>query len=176
MPTPEVRRPTSEVPPPTPEVPRPTSVVRRPTPDVQTGAATPPKVTTPATQMDRPVTATIPAAPAGGVNTVPTGADKPEASPAVSGRGAVVSPFEPEPNRTLPVLLKDPVPRITAILVSNERRFATVNEGQILGIGDVIGKRIVVAIDDRAVVLREPSGVQIRVGLGGRILGVEAGR
>ena len=76
----------------------------------------------------------------------------------------------------MPALLKDPVPRVTAILVSNERRFATVNEGQIVGIGAVIGKRIVVAIDDRAVVLREPSGVQIRVGLGGRILGIEAGR
>jgi hypothetical protein len=76
----------------------------------------------------------------------------------------------------LPVLLKDPLPRVTAILVSNDRRFATINEGKIVGVGDVIGPRIVLAIDDQAVVLREPSGVQIRVGLGGRILGIERRR
>jgi hypothetical protein len=40
----------------------------------------------------------------------------------------------------------------------------------------VIGKRTVAAIDERAVVLREPSGVQIRVGLGGRVLRIERGR
>ena len=124
-------------------------------------------------QIDRPVSLPapgIPAAPAAGVDTMPARTDKPPASPAVSG---------PPPAGfvgAMPSVLKDPVPRVTAILVSNERRFATVNDGQIVGIGDVIGKRIVVAIDDQAVVLREPSGVQIRVGLGGRILGIERGR
>jgi hypothetical protein len=33
-----------------------------------------------------------------------------------------------------------------------------------------------VAIDEKAVVLREPSGVQVRVGLGGRVLDVERDR
>jgi hypothetical protein len=42
-----------------------------------------------------------------------------------------------------------------------------------VSVGETIGKRLVVAIDDRSVVLREPSGVQIRVGLGGRLLGIE---
>ena len=123
---------------------------------------------------------------------MPIRTDKPEASPAAFGRASVAVPAEPDLKRpvlggvgvgpgpgmkqAVPALLKDPVPRVTAILVSNERRFATVNQGQIIGIGDVIGQRIVVGIDDRAVVLREPSGVQIRVGLGGRILGIEAGR
>jgi len=97
------------------------------------------------------------------VNPLPTSADKPQASNAELT----------EISRPLPPLLKDAVPRVTAILVANDRRFATVNDGQIIGIGDVLGRRIVVAIDDRAVVLREPSGVQIRVGLGGRVLGVE---
>jgi hypothetical protein len=34
---------------------------------------------------------------------------------------------------------------------------------------------VVVAIDDRTVLLREPSGVQIRVALGGRVVAVERG-
>ena len=100
---------------------------------------------------------------------MPARTDKPPASPTVSGPPAGLV-------AAMPGLLKDPVPRVTAILVSNDRRFATVNDGQIVGIGDVIGRRIVLAIDDQAVVLREPSGVQIRVGLGGRILGIERGR
>jgi hypothetical protein len=34
----------------------------------------------------------------------------------------------------------------------------------------------VVAIDEKAVVLREPSGARVRVGLGGRVLDVERDR
>jgi len=73
-------------------------------------------------------------------------------------------------------LLADPMPRVTAILVSHDRRFATVNDGQIVGVGDAVGRRLVVAIDERSLILREPSGVQIRVGLGGRFLGVTRDR
>lgn len=72
-----------------------------------------------------------------------------------------------------PELLKDPLPRLTAILISSDRRMATIDEGRMVLVGETIGKRVVVAIDDRSIVLREPSGVQIRVGLGGRMLGVE---
>jgi hypothetical protein len=68
--------------------------------------------------------------------------------------------------------LKDPLPRVTTILVSSDRRFATIENGQIVGIGDVLGRRTVVAIDERTVVFQEPSGVQIRVGLGGRLVAV----
>jgi hypothetical protein len=76
----------------------------------------------------------------------------------------------------MPERLKDPVPRVTAILMSADRRLATIgDEGQIIGVGDTIGRRVVVGIDDRTVLLREPSGVQIRVGLGGRVVGVERG-
>jgi hypothetical protein len=77
------------------------------------------------------------------------------------------------PSGPMPELLKDPVPRVTAILVSSDRHMATIDDGRIISVGEVLGKRVVVAIDERAVVLKEPSGVQIRVGLGGRILGVE---
>ena len=75
----------------------------------------------------------------------------------------------------LPALLKDPLPRVTAILVSPDRRFATVNGGRIIGIGDALGRRVVVGIDERAILLREPSGVEVRVGLGGRLLGAVRG-
>ena len=64
---------------------------------------------------------------------------------------------------------------MTAILVSNDRRFATVGSGQIIGIGDRLGRRVVVGIDERTLVLREPSGVHVRVGLGGRLLGAVRG-
>ena len=73
----------------------------------------------------------------------------------------------------MPPLIKDAVPKVTAILVSRDRRFATVDGGQIIGIGDLLGRRTVVGMDERSVVLQEPSGVQIRIGLGGRLLGVE---
>ena len=74
----------------------------------------------------------------------------------------------------MPALLKDPVPRVTAILVSADRRLATIgDEGQIIDVGATVGRRVVVAIDDQTVLFREPSGVQIRVGLGGRVVGVE---
>jgi hypothetical protein len=69
--------------------------------------------------------------------------------------------------------LKDPLPRVTGILVGSDRRYATVEGGHIVRVGDTLGRRTVVAIDDRTVLLREPSGVQIRVGLGGRVIGVE---
>ena len=62
---------------------------------------------------------------------------------------------------------------MTAILVSRERRYATIEGGQIVGIGDLLGRRTVVGMDERSVVLQEPSGVQIRVGLGGRLLAVD---
>jgi hypothetical protein len=76
-------------------------------------------------------------------------------------------------NAPLPALLKDAVPRVTAILVSRDRRFATVEGGLIVGVGDLVGRRTVVSMDERSVLLQEPSGVLIRIGLGGRLLGVE---
>ena len=69
--------------------------------------------------------------------------------------------------------LKDPVPRVTAILVSSDRRLAAIDEGHLISPGEMVGRRVVVSIDQRSVLFREPSGVQIRVGLGGRVLGIE---
>ena len=69
-----------------------------------------------------------------------------------------------------PALLKDPLPRITAILVSNDRRYAAIDGGKVVGIGDAIGRRVVVRIDERTLTLREPSGGRVQVGLGGRLV------
>ena len=99
------------------------------------------------------------AAPA--LNSPALSADKPETRPAAR------TPLGP-----LPPLLKDPVPKVTAILVSRDRRFATV-DGQIVGPGDLVGRRTVVAVDERSVVFAEPSGMLIRMGLGGRLIGTE---
>jgi hypothetical protein len=97
------------------------------------------------------------------------GADKPVAT--LPANAAPARPARPAPE---PELLKDPVPRITAILISADRRLAAVGDaGQIVGVGDTLGRRVVVEIDDKTVLFREPSGVQIRVGLGGRVVSVE---
>lgn len=117
-----------------------------------------PRPSAPAPRAADPAPRASDVAPPGGsgLNTPAVPADKPEAAR----------------NRPLPALLKDPLPRVTTILVSSDRRFATIDNGRIIGIGDVLGRRVVVAIDERTVVLREPSGVQIRVGLGGRLVAV----
>ena len=73
----------------------------------------------------------------------------------------------------VPDLLKDPVPHVTGILVASDRRMATLDNGRIVTVGDVLGKRVVVDIEERAVVLREPSGVRIRVAVGGKIVGID---
>jgi hypothetical protein len=103
----------------------------------------------------------------GTLSSSPHRADKPVATSPAS------NPARRE-DTPMPELLKDPVPRVTAILVSADRRLATVgDQGQIIGVGDTVGQRTVVAIDDKTVLLREPSGVRIRVALGGRVVGVE---
>lgn len=136
---------------PPPPAPAPVNVEPRPSnparPELRTSEAPPPPAPKPEVLASRA---------SSGLNTPAVPADKPEAAR----------------NRPLPALLKDPLPRVMTILVSSDRRFATIDSGQIIGIGDVLGRRIVVAIDERTVVLREPSGVQIRVGLGGRVVAV----
>jgi hypothetical protein len=83
------------------------------------------------------------------------------------------TPDAARPARNPPARLADPLPNVSAILLESNRRLATVAGGQIVGVGDMLGRRQVVAIDQRSVLLREPSGVQIRVGFGGRLIGVE---
>ena len=69
--------------------------------------------------------------------------------------------------------LPDPLPRVTTILVSQERRLAMLEGGRVVSVGDTIGLRVVASIEPRLVVLKEPSGVRVRIGLGGRLVGVD---
>jgi predicted amidohydrolase len=59
------------------------------------------------------------------------------------------------------------MPRVDSILIDQERRLAII-DGAIVTIGDVVGPRVVEQIDRNGVVLREPSGLSVRVGLRGK--------
>jgi hypothetical protein len=58
---------------------------------------------------------------------------------------------------------------VDSILIDQDRRLAIV-DGTIVMIGDAVGPRVVVQIDRDGVVLREPSGVSVRLTLRTRIL------
>ena len=137
-------------------------------------ATVPPATAPPATVTPAPPSTAAPAPPAAASPTLPglpaplEPRWSPQGASAPQGRA---TPVRPPP----PVRLTDPLPRVTAILVSNDRRFATVNAGRVVGVGDTIGRRVVVRIDERALTLREPSGLEIRVGLGGRLLNAPRG-
>ena len=101
--------------------------------------------------------------------------------PTAAATGATPAPAATRPPRPTALRpeaepLTDPLPRVTTILVSQERRFAVLEGGRVVSVGDTIGRRVVTSIEPRAVVLKEPSGVQIRVGLGGRLAGVDKSR
>ena len=57
-----------------------------------------------------------------------------------------------------------PVAEVDSILIDQERRLAII-DGAIVTIGDAVGPRVVEQIDRDGVVLREPSGLSVRVGL-----------
>ena len=59
------------------------------------------------------------------------------------------------------------VPPVTSILVDGGRKLALIG-GEIVSVGDFVGPRIVVRIDARSVVLRDPSGEEITVLLSDR--------
>jgi hypothetical protein len=54
------------------------------------------------------------------------------------------------------------LPVVNSILVAPDRRLAVLN-GEIVREGDAVGPRVVVRIERGAVVLREPSGYEVRV-------------
>jgi hypothetical protein len=61
-----------------------------------------------------------------------------------------------------PVPLKDPLPKVDSILIDQDRQLAIV-DGAIVAVGDAVGPRVVVQIERNAVILREPSGLVVRV-------------
>jgi hypothetical protein len=58
--------------------------------------------------------------------------------------------------------LNEPLPRIDTVLIDQDRRLAIL-DGAVVGIGDPVGSRVVVAIAREAILLREPSGRIVRV-------------
>jgi len=161
VPPPQTRVPATVTPPP-------------PSPTATSGTQPPPR-----TDQHPAPTANPRPRPAPPLQTSEVPVDKPPArtaQPAVPMAAEQPRMAEPLASQMkLPPRLADPVPRVATILVSGDRRYATVDDGQIVGIGDILGRRIVVGIDEQSVVFREPSGLQIRVGLGGRVLSVGPG-
>src|SRR5207237_116690 len=133
----------------------------KPAPPVQAAPA-------PAQPAQKPPAQTAPATPV------------PPATTRVRPQSPTVTPGASPPKQTPPKqtpvtdvpLLNEPLPQISTILASGQRPFAMIG-GRVVTVGDRVGQRVVTAIEPRAVVFREPSGVQIRVGLGGRFVGVK---
>jgi hypothetical protein len=73
-------------------------------------------------------------------------------------------PPAPAPASRPPAPLKEPLPSVESILIDHTRRLAII-DGRIVGVGDAVGPRVVVRIDAEAVVLREPSGLDVSVPL-----------
>jgi hypothetical protein len=93
---------------------------------------------------------------------------RPVESQAAQRRASTSQPVSPHSANTMPAAaLKDPLPSVSTILVSENRQLAMV-DGQIVSVGDRVGRRTVAEIEPHAVRFREPSGFEVRVGLGGR--------
>jgi hypothetical protein len=93
----------------------------------------------------------------------------PSSTPPVQPQPEPPPPVRPDPGpepRTErpPAALKDPLPHLDSILIDATRRLAIV-DGKIVRVGDRVGPRVVVQIENEAIVLREPSGLEVRVGL-----------
>jgi hypothetical protein len=66
--------------------------------------------------------------------------------------------------------LKDPLPKLDSILIDQDRRLAVIN-GKPVGVGESVGPRVVLRVEQDAVVFREPSGLAVRVELRPRARG-----
>jgi hypothetical protein len=130
-----------------------------------------------AASVSRPENTAARATPTTGRVSPPVPTDTASSAPRTSQ--AKPAPAAPSPARAprssmeskapQPALLEDRLPRVTAILIANDRRFATIDDGRVVAAGERIGRRVVVRIDERAVTLREPSGARVRVGLHRRL-------
>ena len=78
------------------------------------------------------------------------------------------------PRRQAVVPLTAPLPVVNSILVAPDRRLAVV-DGAIVREGDTIGPRVLVRIEPGAVVLREPSGHEVRIFIRRRVGAAEGG-
>jgi hypothetical protein len=84
-------------------------------------------------------------------------------------RGArAIEPPRRAAKEAAPAPLKAPMPVVNSILLSPDRRLAVV-DGAIVREGDSIGPRVLVRIEADALVLREPSGYEVRVPIRRRV-------
>jgi hypothetical protein len=81
-----------------------------------------------------------------------TGRTPPPAAPAPA----------PAPAGRRPAPPSTPLPVVNSILVAPDRRLAVL-DGEIVREGDTVGPRVVIRIEPRAVVLREPSGREVTI-------------
>ncbi len=81
----------------------------------------------------------------------PTGGSNPAALPG-AGRARTDQP------------LKDPLPVLDSVLIDQDRRLAIV-DGGVAAVGDRVGSRVLIAVNRDGIVLREPSGLEVRVPL-----------
>lgn len=139
--------------PPPPATSAPPATPPRPTPEIP--GSTIPQATPTGTVALAPI---IPAPPVSSSTVSPAATEK-----RASDRTPAADVTQPPPRRRL-TPLKDPLPRIDSILIDRERRLAVVN-GEIVGVGDAVGPRVVHQIEREAVVFREPSGFDVRVPL-----------
>jgi hypothetical protein len=64
--------------------------------------------------------------------------------------------------------LTAPLPVVNSILVAPDRRLAVL-DGVIVREGEAVGSRVLIRIEPDAVILREPSGHEVRVSLRRRV-------
>lgn len=76
--------------------------------------------------------------------------------------GAVARPLEVEP-----LTASDPLPRVDGVAIAGDRRLAIV-DGAIVGPGDRVGRRVILRIESGGVVLRDPGGREVFVGIRSR--------
>lgn len=91
-----------------------------------------------------------------------------QTQPSIDMRGRVLPTAARLTPGTRQTPLKEPLPKVDSILVDQERRLAIV-EDVVVGVGDAIGPRIVIQIERDGVILREPSGLVVRVPLRPRL-------
>lgn len=142
---------------------QPTSGAPAPTPPyrgtsaVKTASPQPGRERVPAAQPQaapkQPVAAPTPSKPRG----QPPPPAKADEIPADTTHAQAPPPQRPKP-------LNAPVPGVSSILISSDRRLAVI-DGRIVGVGEQVGPRVVARIEPSFVVLREPSGFELRVPL-----------
>ena len=143
-------------------------------PSVEPAPVSPPPATTPGDRPRDPGDVTRPAATMGrqevpqaqargiGESRSPSGPSGADRSPRAPLPAPRERPAARQPERRAPVPLKEPLPVVNSILVAPDRRLAVV-DGAIVREGDAVGRRVLIRIEPGAVVLREPSGYEVRV-------------